>query len=102
MYLPTRAVRYPAACNQVATVDASWPRRKAPKPPSGPVLSSTRWLWGYWPVRMEARDGAARGRATSPVGGENYGEGPSTNGGTGLSKSGPRAAGLSSPGQAEG
>jgi hypothetical protein len=36
----------------------SGPRRKALNPPSGPVLSITRWLCGYWPVRMEARDGA--------------------------------------------
>jgi hypothetical protein len=58
MYFPTMAVRYPAARNQVAIVEASGPRRKAPKPPSGPALSSTRWLCGNCPVRMDARDGA--------------------------------------------
>src|SRR5260221_3719189 len=33
---------------------------------------------------VHRRTGTARGRATSPIGGENYGEGPCTNGWTGL------------------
>ena len=60
MYFPTSPVWYPADLSQVASVAPScW--RKRTKPFEGGSFPLTPWLCVYWPVRIDAREGAHSG-----------------------------------------
>src|SRR5262245_3936036 len=63
-YFPTKPVRYPAACSQVAIVELSsntW------APPSGGSLSCTPVRCEYCPVRMLVRLGQQSAVVTWPL-----------------------------------